>query len=571
MCIFRVKKYIHANGRRESIPELVPCRFSDGKIPCPNTQRREELITVGGSTITSPGSLTPGQGTVSPASSSFPHTPRADSVISGGGFDVREPSKGSPSRSSTSGGRSRRYHIILDPAPRPRASKRRGREMQESSPPRPLLSTPNPSGLARVPLPPGVSRALPHRRVHSDSELNELGGSPVDDEAYAPEIIGRSAARERLRQEALASRLLEDEENERLRTESAERDRIHAAVRRAKEAEERLLDDQERRTEARLRFREEMREEERQRRAMSDATTQREARQRLADEARRSREHEEQEQVDRIRRGLQEERNHEAIERQRHEELKLREIRETREREDREREDLRRQMRNERAQREADARRRSEEARGHQKDSDHLRAEERRLRDIDASIARREREAEASLRARERDAELRHNILAMQEVENQLAALDDERERGGRLRQSVNDMRLAQREYEDNYRRLPSRGRNERRVDFDLPEQIDGPRHGERPSIMPPPPPQLTPTRPWEIRRQDPVSPFENADFRRQRGEEVLEAARRAAAARAQREEELDLSPRISRRATIGGGGRARETAYRGNLRRYPP
>jgi hypothetical protein len=76
-------------------------------------------------------------------------------------------------------------------------------------------------------------------------------------------------------------------------------------------------------------------------------------------------------------------------------------------------------------------------------------------------------------------------------------------------------------------------------------------------------------------------SPFEDANFRRVHGERVLRQERAIANARdsareMQRavvsDEEAYMSGGrgLGRRNTVGGGGRARETAYRGQRRYYP-
>jgi hypothetical protein len=498
MCILRVRRVVQDDGYTfDASSSWVFCEYSNQREPCPNQERREQLIRVpNSSAMSSPGLVAPDTSSVT---SSMPSTP-----TSGVRFDIREPLKNSVT------GNQLRYGNFLQSPPQ-------GRRASRNAAPRPVISQPDPpysrGRINRVPLPTGIRD---HRRVHSDSEYEERL-STTESSDRATEILDRNAARERARQEQIErNRRLDD-----IRRKEEER-----------EERETALDEEERRTQQRMSWRENLRRQERQR---------------LNDEENRRREREREER----RKEEEEEERRRETDREKLEKLK-REI-------DQDKQDERRRLE------------REEEEERYRRELDELLEEERRRRSKRAQLERELRyyqELEARLdHAERRRAEEEAYSRELQEAEESRRIRDIRRAENAKLqRQRQAELYDEQQRLQDLQGRLEN-VRRLRQTHQRLPPQAHG-----LPSYPVPPRsrgmPYLTQgTQAPDLAallRQQPSSILDE-NVRRARGEQVLDRARQNSSIR----ESTEFRIPLTRRNTIGGGDRARETQYR-TMRRYP-
>jgi hypothetical protein len=552
-------------------------------------RRREETIEVG-SYAGLPGLVHSSHDGASVVSSSMPGTP--SSTVH---FEIREPQPKGHHRSGSGGSNKRYSKIYLEPA----AARRR----PSTQGPRPVISQPAP--------PPRPERvALPYtirtpRRPHSDSDWEPLmsgalpppsSTSPQRDGSTGTasttiELTDRGRAREEFRRQERERRRREEEQ--RLLRLQEERDRaLQSAAapaatpsRDERERRERALDEHERRTQAYMRAREEMREEDRRRRNEQET-------------ARRAQLEHEAEQVERIRRRVHDEQvENERLDRERRrrsDDAAAAAAVAAMVAEEEEEKERRRRAAEERAARDVDRERLERELQHMMRLEARIEQREREAARIEAAARRAlELQAElARLEARERELREEERERVREREERRAAAREardlEERQRRDREEHEHREMQRREREAADMRRAAADRDRLERRAREAHQHQreqlreeeerrrlrrrdpfyLDGPRFGERQGITAGPSYAAVGgaganTLDSYIGRLSPGS-IDDPERRRARGEAVLMRERLRYA-----ESDTEGYASLGRRNTIGGGGRGRETRYRDNRRRY--
>jgi hypothetical protein len=380
---------------------------------------------------------------------------------------------------------------------------------------RPIISQPDPpmsrGRLNRIPLPTGIRD---HRRVHSDSEYEERASPAEYSSDRATEILDRNAAREFARRE-LADRNRRIDERRRVEEDRSER--------------ETALDEEEMRTQRRLDHREKLREQQKRRQLEDDLRRAKQEKERLEAEKERQRE-DEHIKRERLRREIQQDKENERrrLEKEEEDEQLRRHLDELLE-EERTRKSRRAQL--------------EREVQYYQRLEAQLDHAERRRAEED-TYSRQVQEAEQAKRARE----IRRAENARLQRERQVE-LTEEIHRLQALEQRLNNTRRLRQMHP------PTMPRNATYV-----RPIEAPRPGAQAFITHS---SQGPTLDTYL-RHNPASIMDE-NIRRAQGENVLDRARQ----NAERNESAEYRIPLSRRNTIGGNNRARETQYR-SARRYP-
>lgn len=620
MCVTHVRTYVFPNGRKEVVESPEYCRRSTGSRFCNQHRRREypeQLIASSSSAMGSPSLV---DDVTTPSSGSFPPTPV--SATSGARLELRQPSGVTASVSSKGKEKAKRSinfsdlrtdlskNKYLSSSRRPEERTTRARFADEESESTVRPDTPSRRGrgdqpspsILRSPAPAGIpsprSRRTPPTEVHQPNPPSSSQGETAWPRAPTPGLrrdtdtdpadisrpsstgatVGpdadvftradaRAQAREETQRQERERRRLEDERVRRFRQQ--QRQQQEEDDRRFAEQFEKQfhLNDQRRARQAASNENRERAEDEyslREYERINGREALREAqRRRLEEEDRLRRIHEQ----------LSREREEQA-----HAERVAQELREDR-------------------QRRSDAARREAE-------------EERR----DPTYSRRRHEFE-----RRRDSGLQEAVaqMARQNEESDLTSIqreiqrltnEIEYDRETRRQRERGDNLAAERrrieELEAEVALMEERDREIARTEQELRELERGGSRSQRSSWYGSPPyyppsgyvgageSYTSPTTPTSLLGRRPSSggsgsavmqvrsPAEDINYRRRRGEEVLRQERAFANARdsalemqrAVNDEGAYLSGGrgLNRRNTVGGGGRARGTAYRGQRRFYP-
>jgi hypothetical protein len=549
MCEITVIKYVHSDGRKETVEKKKLCSRSEGGNPCYNHNRREITRSIPSGTP----SLT--YETPSPMSASIPGTPI---LATAPHYEIREPT-GLHRSGSKGKGKAKPFQIGFTSrrkksrSPRRKSSAERYNQYDDEDEdpivtiedhgmvePRtpthrqpPSFGSPMTSRLRRQP--PIINQAIPpppvdsFRPVSQPSYHRRNSTAPESIQFNSDhEIMERANAREELRRQNTEYRRRQDEE----KRQREEADRKLAQQLQEKERQEQAMDefsrkDYERLQEKDARRRRELEEKEKQRLERAE--------------------------IERLHKDIQESKQREQKRKQVEEEQRQSE--DARRREERRREERQRmdEQREERVMQEELDRHRRER----------LSATATDLRNIQSQINKLESQLRASEErkaARERAERLEQEIRRHDQLEAEIAQIEGLR-RDHDLEKNESELRQMEAEYN----RLNARVRERETASGSVYDSLDGPRQGERRNIG------MAPSSfPVEVLQR--LSPFQNQEYRRAIGEQVLERERSRAGAQASA---YDLqgapSSGLTRRNTIGtGSNRTREQRYR-DLRKWYP
>jgi hypothetical protein len=547
MCEITVVKYFHADGRRETVEKKRLCLKSDGQNQCIYTTRKEvnEMVTPGTPSLTYDNS---------PASASIPSTPVTATAPH---YEIREPlrnkgkakvsytttirkkSSRSPRRKRSGEKLPKYYEDDDDPIV---AIEENGR-FAPTTPTRPMPPQPPHSAFGPA-LPTRQQRRQPavinqpnpprpatqpsfgsHRRT---STAPDLGSFTADNE-----IFNRATAREELRRENTRRRRHEDERNRA----QQEADRKLAEELQRKEAQEQAMDDFSMREHRRLQEKDEARRKRDTGKPVKEDGIARER----AEVERIRKEIEEHKERERRRKRLEEE---EREVESRREEARLEEERQKREEAREERlmeEELERHRRDHRESTAAD-----------------LRAIQRQIESLENELVRTQQRRAARERAEMLQEEIRQHNLLQEEIKQ----MEEQQQREALIDDNDSELRRLEGDLRHMNTRIHERERSSGEYEY-----IDGPHFNERRNIgMAPPRPAVN-----VVQRR---SPFQNEEYRRAIGEQVLARERNLASARAAANDLQGVmnnsNSGLGRRNTIGGGNRGREQRYR-DLRKWYP
>ncbi|TID23650.1 hypothetical protein E6O75_ATG03286 [Venturia nashicola] len=559
MCEIIVTKYVQPDGSRQSVERKKLCDRSDGVNPC-YFQTREELTEFVPPTLDY-------HGDPSPSSTGGPGTP----VYATANYEVRVPlnrnkssskgkdrAKGNNLSVNTSGKGSKTSRPSSSDRPRPRfdddpivAIEEGGRRWPNSPVTR---RSPHGSPKLRVRRPAAIIHQQPRPSLHpiddphrpsSTGTYHRRTSTAPGSIDYTPdnEIFDRANARDELRRQNRERQRREDEDRQ--MAEDLQREENRKAA--EKEAREKAADDFAMRDYARLNERDRLRR----------------------DEARRKQEAEEDEERRRAR-DIRVRRDRETQQNALDEARKLEEARDEAQRQKEAQEEVRRRQ-------EAQEDRRRQEARD-RATRQNLHEERSRIAQEETDRRSRERAQQSEMHMREIDEEVQRLDQELLKIQERAAA----RARAVQLEQDVREhdrLRDEIRQLEEEHRRdttpLPSPYASEvsdleaelRRIDARIrarergsaTSSVNGSLYDEPRRVGPGPPRTPTLATPVSLQQAD---PFQDEEYRRMVGQRVLERERAMASS-------LDTSS-VSRRNTIGGGGRTREQHYR-NLRRWYP
>lgn len=561
MCEITVTKYVRPDGSRHSTEKKKLCDRSDGKRclfkrPIPNAnhslgvnpcyfQTRQEL------TEFVPPNLDY-HGGPSPLSTGGPGTPTMTATAN---YRICEPSyqQGSNSKGkgkaksyglsvNTSGKRPKTSRPGSSERPKPRFEDDPIVAIEEGGRRRPVTPTtrrsPRDSPLSRHRRAPAIIHQQQPPPLHQLDDpfrpssagtyhrRTSTAPGPID---FNPdnEIFDRANARDELRRQNRDRQRREDEDH-RL-AEELQREENHKAA--AKEAREKAADEYAMRDFQRLNERDRLREEARRKREAEDETDrqtreikarqEREAQQKALDEAKRRKE------VQDESRQRQEARDRAEVRQSYNQDRSERIIQEDLERRSREREQQ----------------------------------SAMQMRDIDEEIQRLDHELvniQERSAARERAIQLEKDVCEHDRLRDEIRQLEEEIRREPEFLPSPYASEV--RDLEAELQRLNTRIRARERGS--ATSSVNGSLYDEPRRVGPVPPrTPRTPTMATPVALQQ-ANPFQDEEYRRMVGQQVLERERSIASS-------LDTTG-VSRRNTIGGGGRVREQHYR-NLRRWYP
>ncbi|KAE9981084.1 hypothetical protein EG328_011881 [Venturia inaequalis] len=555
MCEIIITKYVRPDGSRHSVEKKKLCERSDGVNPC-YFQTRKELTEFVPPTLDY-------HGGPSPPSTGGPGTP----VYATANYEVRVPLN--PNGSSSKGkGRAKAYNLSVNTSgkraktprtssserPRPRFDDDPIVAIEEGGRRRPISPvtrrSPHSSPPLRVRRPAAIVHQQPTPSLHpiDDSHRYSSTGTyhrrtstapgPID---YNPdnEIFDRANARDELRRQNRERQRREDED--RRMAEELRREESRKAA--EKEAREKAADEFAMRDFARLNERDRLRQDQARRKQEAEED----------EERRRARE---------IKARQEKEAQQKALDEARRLKEALDEAQTRREAQD---EARRRQV--------AQEERRKQETRNHtaRQNSNQDRS---RIAHEEADRRSRERAQQSQIHMRDIDDEVHRLDQELHKIQERSAA----RARAVKLEQAVrehdklqDEIRHLEQEHEQTTAPLPPPYESEisdleaelRRIDTRIrareggsaTSSVDGSLYDEVRRVD-----TVTPSRtPVSLQQSN---PFQDEDYRRMIGQRVLERERAMASS--------SDTTRVSRRNTIGGGGRVREQHYR-NLRRWYP
>lgn len=567
MCEITVTKYVRPDGSRYSVEKKKLCDRSDGKRclskrhnantdqsysgvnPC-YFQTKQELTEFLPPTLDY-------NGDPSPPSTGGPGTP----VYATANYEVRVPLNQTGS-SSKGKGRAKAYNLSVNTSgkpsktsrpssserPRPRFDDDPIVSIEEGGRRRPVSPItrryPHGSPLSRVRRPAAIIHQQPTRSLHPIDDPHRPSSTgtfhrrtstapgPID---YNPdnEIFDRANARDELRRQNRDRQRTEDED--RRMAEDLQREENRKAA--EKEAREKAADEFAMRDYARLNERDRLRREEARRKQEAEEDEER----RRAREIKARQEREAQQKVLDDTKRLKEARDEVRRRQEAQDELRRRE--EARDRATRQNQDRAERI----AQEELDRRSR-----------ERAQQSELHMRDIDEEVQRLDQELlkiQERSAARARAVQLEQDVREHDRLRDEIRQLEQEHRHDTAPLPSPYASEVSDLEAE--LQRLNARIRARERSS--ATSSINGSLYDEPRRVGPVPP--RTPTLATPVSLQQ-SNPYQDEEYRRMVGQRVLERERAMASS-------LDTTG-VSRRNTIGGGGRAREQHYR-NLRRWYP
>jgi hypothetical protein len=542
MCEVTVVKYIHRDGRRETVEKKRLCFKSDGQNQCINTSRKEVTQVIRPATP----DLTYDN---TPASMSIPGTPLTATAPS---YEIREPQSkikgkgrvthitltkkksGSPRRKRSSERAPRYYEDDDDPivAIEERFGPASPNRVIPPPPPQPsfgpALSIRQPrrqSTIINQPNPPRPATQPTFGYHRRNSTAPDLGNFSADNE-----IFNRANAREELRRENTFRRRREDEKHRA----QVEEDRRLAEKLQKKEAEEQTMDEFSMREYRRLQAKDDARRKRDAEKLAKDEDSKRER----AEVERIRKEIEEHKQRDRLRQRTEEDAREDS---RRREDARLEDERQKRE-----------ELRQERIIKEELEQHRRERLEATAAD---LRAIQHQINVLEHELQKTQLRRTARERAEALQEEIRHHNLLQEEIRQ----MEEQQHRDTAIDTNDSELRRLEADLLHLNTRIRERERNGSHYSGSDYDPIDGPPSNERRNIGMGSPPARVPVDVVQRR-----SPFQSEEYRRAIGEQVLARERNLASARAAASDLQGVmgSSGLSRRNTIGGGNRGREQRY---------